>query len=402
MRRALLVACLVTLSLGCGGLLLDPARLDAVLSEVRDSPPDEAIQRLAVGAADAGLVNPLCGECMEVLRLAEPDLRPVLAANALLEATCACPSSCASEKLTEVVSMERATATATLAATCDAAGPDPIFGGPMAPLRAAAHPVDYALSRMLVGSLSAPQTDMIREQLAIGMALYTVADLQPTPEPVVNGAEVAILTDRVEALRACQTHVQERIIVRPDGSIAHHATVGGGCVKDALSTLTFPAAEAWRIVDLTWDAQALAAPAGAPPADEPAGDEPADDEPDEPAPKEPEPDEPEPDEPAPAEKTTVKAGRAKVNGGDLSSDVVQKVLQRSANSFRACAKKNPAFTGAITLKFSIASDGSVASAAADGGDPAIGACLAAAARRLTFPSPNGVAMVSMPLNFSAP
>ena len=398
MRRALLVASTVALSLGCGGLFLDPAQLEAVLSDVRDSPPDVAVQRLAVGAADAGLVNPLCGECLDVLRLADPELRPVLAAHALLEASCACPSSCASERLPDAVSMERAAATATLAATCDTAGPDPIFGGPMAPLRAAAHPVDYALSRMIVGSLSAPQTDMIREQLAIGMALSTVADMEPTPGPVVVGADVALLTDRVDALRACQTHVIERMIVRPDGSVAHHSSVGG-CVEGVLSTLTFPAADVWRVVDLTWDARALAAqPAGdAPPGAAPDAPGPA-----RPAPRRPAPAERAPAERAPAEKGSVKAGRARVTGGDLPPEVVQKVLQRSANSFRACYQKNPTFTGTITLKFSIGPGGSVASAAADGGDPAIGACLAAATRRLVFPSPTGVAVVSLPLTFGAP
>jgi TonB family protein len=99
---------------------------------------------------------------------------------------------------------------------------------------------------------------------------------------------------------------------------------------------------------------------------------------------------------------------APVIRGSLSREIIQRVVRRHLNEARYCYEsrlaQNPNLGGRVTVAFVIGPTGDVVSAsAADDtmGDPEVAACLTTAARRWTFPPPEGggVVAVSYPFVF---
>ena len=95
--------------------------------------------------------------------------------------------------------------------------------------------------------------------------------------------------------------------------------------------------------------------------------------------------------------------------GALDKSVIDAVIKRHTNIVRACytegLKENKALGGKVTLKFTIAADGSVAKAEVKTSTlsaPAVELCMAQAFRRMTFPPPkgDGIVIVTYPFVFS--
>jgi TonB family protein len=100
----------------------------------------------------------------------------------------------------------------------------------------------------------------------------------------------------------------------------------------------------------------------------------------------------------------------KVDGGGIAKDVIRRIVRAHLNEVRSCYNtglaRNPGLAGRVTVLFSIVQGGKVASAVIQEnttGDAAVGACIAQAAKRWTFPSPPGAGttLVSYPLQLSS-
>lgn len=100
--------------------------------------------------------------------------------------------------------------------------------------------------------------------------------------------------------------------------------------------------------------------------------------------------------------------RAPLILGPIDPAVVNAVVRRHRARFNACyaagLNSNPTLAGTVTIKFTIAEDGSVPSAAVKSsslGAPQVEACLSARFLTMRFPAPEGgIALVSMPVVFS--
>jgi TonB family protein len=94
--------------------------------------------------------------------------------------------------------------------------------------------------------------------------------------------------------------------------------------------------------------------------------------------------------------------------GALDKSLIEQVIKRNLNSIRYCysreLNRNPTLGGKLTVKFTIASDGSVAKAETKQGigSPAVESCVAERFLRFKFPAPKGggVVVVSYPIVFS--
>jgi hypothetical protein len=101
------------------------------------------------------------------------------------------------------------------------------------------------------------------------------------------------------------------------------------------------------------------------------------------------------------------AGEAVVLGA-LDKSLIEQVIKRNLNSIRYCysreLSRSPTLGGKLTVKFTIASDGSVAKAETRQGigSPAVESCVAERFLRFKFPTPKGggVVVVSYPFVFS--
>jgi TonB family protein len=105
----------------------------------------------------------------------------------------------------------------------------------------------------------------------------------------------------------------------------------------------------------------------------------------------------------------VHLGAPKISGG-YAPALVNRILRARASAFRYCYEKAlaawPELAGRLTIQFTIGADGKVSGARvadSDLKDPAVGACVVAAAGRLDFPAPAaGPVEVSVPLTFELP
>jgi hypothetical protein len=106
---------------------------------------------------------------------------------------------------------------------------------------------------------------------------------------------------------------------------------------------------------------------------------------------------------------TVRMGAVTVIGR-LPKEVVQRIVRQRFGALRICYEAglalNPALTGRVTTRFTIAADGTVA-AAQDGGSDLADAnavqCVVRQFGRMEFPKPEGgIVIVTVPLTFSAP
>jgi hypothetical protein len=104
----------------------------------------------------------------------------------------------------------------------------------------------------------------------------------------------------------------------------------------------------------------------------------------------------------------VRLGETQVSGG-LAPEIVRRIVRQNFGRFRMCyeagSRHDPNLRGTVRVRFVVAPDGSVASAADAGSDlpdGAVAACVTRAFRGLSFPPPPaGVATVVYPITFAA-
>jgi hypothetical protein len=102
-----------------------------------------------------------------------------------------------------------------------------------------------------------------------------------------------------------------------------------------------------------------------------------------------------------------KGGRV-IRVGGMDAALIDEVVKQHLNQFRYCyqrqLQRNPSLGGKVTLKWIIASDGSVSSASVKRdtmGNAAVSSCMTKVARRMVFPHPKGgIVIVSYPFLFS--
>lgn len=103
----------------------------------------------------------------------------------------------------------------------------------------------------------------------------------------------------------------------------------------------------------------------------------------------------------------IRAGATTVSGR-LPAEVIQRIVRQNFGRLRLCYEQglttNPHLSGRVNIRFVIAADGSVASAADAGSDLPDGkvvACVAKAFSAMSFPRPDGgIVMVSYPIMFT--
>jgi TonB family protein len=92
--------------------------------------------------------------------------------------------------------------------------------------------------------------------------------------------------------------------------------------------------------------------------------------------------------------------------GTLDKEIIRRIVRRHVNQVRYCYErelaKSPSLQGRLRVRFTIGSDGHVATAqVADSLDPSVDACVARVVQRMVFPKPQGggVVVVSYPFVF---
>jgi TonB family protein len=102
----------------------------------------------------------------------------------------------------------------------------------------------------------------------------------------------------------------------------------------------------------------------------------------------------------------IRQGKASVSGS-LDKDIIRRIIRAHINEVRSCYNagltKDPALAGKLVVRFELGADGKVTSAEIVDdqlGDATVGACVAKALRRWTFPKSEGGIVVSYPFEFS--
>lgn len=257
MRRAAFgVAALA--ALGCGGLVATAGGLGQVRQAMAVVDSESSAPLFAAGAAESGLVLG-CAEPVSAWANAGPATRQPLLAVALTSANPMCPRACGGgasqvEALARLEGRERARAAIS---ACDAEGPDPVFGGPLAPLRSGMAALEYLVFRDLLERASGadPLWAEQFDDLAVSLVLTGQPELTPSDVVAIDGSftpppgQFQALAD---VLRACPApHLQHRVVVAPGGGVV---AVGGpdDCVRGVLRGLTFDTAPGWAWFDVTW------------------------------------------------------------------------------------------------------------------------------------------------------
>ncbi|MCA9490398.1 MAG: hypothetical protein KC621_10755 [Myxococcales bacterium] len=255
MRRWALVLPLAA-SLACGGLFVDAAGVAQLEQALRVVSPEQAVPLLFAGAAES-MVNPRCGIALSAVASFDPSQRSVVLANALTDPTMFCPQTCASDILEELAHTAPQDRMPRVVEHCGE--PDP-FGGPLAPLRDEASPIEYLLVRRLVqdATEASPTFSEVVPTLAIGLALSGSPPLEPTQRLLVGGTH-EVEKEPFEALaatvRACPVPaLAHRMIVDPEGKVV--AVGGDACAAEALQGITVPGDGSWAVIDVTWQVPA--------------------------------------------------------------------------------------------------------------------------------------------------
>ena len=222
-----------------------------------DDPGDRA--RLVV----AGLLEPavavLGSKCSAGLHKSWIADDPASRATAFFEAvTEDCPTTCASSQWSLIASLDGREKQRKVLAACDAVGPDPVFAGPLAPLRPDMALSVYLTARMaLVATLDATagtdQQSAWKDEiprLAVGLAAYGGTPPDATTGLAVHTSPNRTVAEATKALdgngfAACRSDPTQRVAVRlvvdPKGKVvASQATdgvMGGDCTTSAASSV---------------------------------------------------------------------------------------------------------------------------------------------------------------------
>lgn len=261
--RRLLVVSLLAPGLACGGLILDRSGLDAVRQALGVVSPDHAAQLFAAGAVESRLVVGPCGEALHAWADFDPAQRETLLAAALSEPWPTCPRACGGDGVVEALApLEPRERRRTAIQRCDAEGPDPVFGGPLAPLRTGMTALSYLAFRDLLGRAQDhdPRWADLADDVAVSLVLAARPDLSPTDLVAFDGSltpQRGGVQGAADALRACPSpHLQHRVVVAPGGGVA--AVAPDDCVGGVLRGLTFESA-GWGWFDVTWTVPPAAA-----------------------------------------------------------------------------------------------------------------------------------------------
>ncbi len=91
--------------------------------------------------------------------------------------------------------------------------------------------------------------------------------------------------------------------------------------------------------------------------------------------------------------------------GDLDKDIIRRYIRRNLKKIRDCyaneLTRDPKLAGTVTARFTITSNGGVATATASGVDPAVAGCIAGVIKGIEFPKPKsgGNVTVNYPFTF---
>jgi hypothetical protein len=374
--RHLLGAGAAAVLLGCSGLLgPDPAEIAELEQALAEADPASAADLLIEGSVEAGSVRFGCAQVFGALAGSEPEQRAALIAGAFEDWTRFCPTPCAHD-LAVLLHREPAEQIATVLAQCDAAGADPVFGGPLATLRPSMPPMDYLAVRTLteLADDTSPTFGALHPKLAVSLVLQDTPEMVPGADLTVRASRVvepSALAELQTAIRACgpEEVLSHRVVIDAEGRVAGIAAAAPGdpgspCLVTALQALVLPADGAYAVVDLAW-------------------------------------------KPAPLERGGPAGPREPTIDGPLSLEAVEHVIRAHTGQIRYCYEKqllqSPALRGDVVIRFAIATTGAVSEAETISStlrSPSFARCIETAFERWEFPRVSGTVTVTWPMHFA--
>lgn len=177
MRFRTVLPLILAAALACGGT----SRTEAghVLAALESVDDEQAAVILFVGMGEAGLGGRNCAKALEASAAVDPAQRAAVFAEAITD----CPDVCVPKsRFGELAALDPDARRAQVLAICDAAGPDPVFGGDLAPTRTSMDPMSYLVARMIVeqtwsdlgkDSAEGRQLDALRPKIARSLAMET-------------------------------------------------------------------------------------------------------------------------------------------------------------------------------------------------------------------------------------
>jgi TonB family protein len=376
--RRILAAAIGVVLLGCSGLLgPDPTRIVALEQALTEADPASAADILIAGSVDAGSVRFGCATAFGALAEGDPSQREARIAEALGDWTVFCPTPCADD-LPALLEREPSKRIGATLAQCDAAGPDAVFGGPLAGLRPSMPPMEYLAVRRLteLADEASPTFASLHPKLAVSLVLKDrPTDLVPGTDLTVQAnraIEPESLVDLQSAIRDCgpETVVSHRVVLDPGGRVAGVAggapqDPGAPCVVAALEALVLPPDGEYAVLDLAWKPEPV------------------------------------------AHGGRGSGSRQPVIDGPIGQDVVEDVIRAHVGQTRYCYEKqlarSPSLTGDVVIRFAITPSGRVSHAetiASTFGSPAFARCLEAAFEKWEFPRVPAAVTVTWPIHFA--
>jgi hypothetical protein len=183
MRLRTVFPLMIAAALACGGTnRTEAGQLLTALDSVRD---DQTVAVLFVGMGEAGLGGQKCAEALRTSASVDPAQRAMIFAQAIES----CPDVCFPEsKFRALADLDPEARRKEVISFCDAAGPDPVFGGDLAASRMSMDPISYLVARMVVeaawhdlgkDSVEGRKLDALRPKIARSLVLQAEAAKAP-------------------------------------------------------------------------------------------------------------------------------------------------------------------------------------------------------------------------------
>lgn len=249
----------VAMGLGCAGLSgPDPVQVAQVRGAVGTATPEAVVPLLIEGLVEAGAVWPPCADILGGLSSFDPAQRAVLLAHAVDSPFCSIP--CGGKSMIgSLASMAPEARTAAVLSACDAEGPEPLFVGPLAPLRPHVPALEYLLVRELVSvaDRADPEFSSVHDEIAVGLVLWG------TPEgSAETRVEASRPVDTGPLLAAMETACKDsppdpssfRLVLDPRGEVAGWAGRGGNaCLAAWAEAIELPAPDgSYTMIEASW------------------------------------------------------------------------------------------------------------------------------------------------------
>ena len=208
----------------------------------------------ATFAPEVGMVSPACGELLSATLVHGP---PNRVNNKLLaifgRGEGGCPPTCADLEDAPLRAAEPWLQTAIAGEQCDAKGPDPVFAGPLAGLRASVRVADFAMLRALLDPMLRAASGTEHERAiaaaakvtAIGYALRGPIPSAPADKLLTsaNVDKAAVQGALQSALDECTEPGHARGVYDPSGALVGTAPSATVCARDALESQPLPASK---------------------------------------------------------------------------------------------------------------------------------------------------------------